>query len=66
MQASVEDDLLSLAEDETGAESRWNRPRKRRIVETTLPKPAGEFASNGQPPGNAQLHGLNYLRGIAY
>src|ERR1700683_120664 len=31
MQASVEDDLLSLAEDETGAESRWNRPRKRRI-----------------------------------
>jgi uncharacterized protein (DUF4415 family) len=31
MQASVEDDLLSLAEDGTGAESRWNRPRKRRI-----------------------------------
>ena len=31
LQASVEDDLLSLAEDETGAESRWNRPRKRRI-----------------------------------
>ena len=31
MQASVEDDLLSLAEEETGAESRWNRPRKRRI-----------------------------------
>ena len=31
MQASVEDDLLSLVDDETGAESRWNRPRKRRI-----------------------------------
>ena len=31
LHASVEDDLLSLAEDETGAESRWNRPRKRRI-----------------------------------
>jgi uncharacterized protein (DUF4415 family) len=31
LRASVEDDLLSLAEDETGAESRWNRPRKRRI-----------------------------------
>jgi len=31
MQASVEDDLLSLAEEETGAQSRWNRPRKRRI-----------------------------------
>jgi uncharacterized protein (DUF4415 family) len=31
LHASVEDDLLSLAEDETGAQSRWNRPRKRRI-----------------------------------
>ena len=31
LQASVEDDLLLLAEEETGAESRWNRPRKRRI-----------------------------------
>lgn len=31
LQASVEDELLSLAEEETGAESRWNRPRKRRI-----------------------------------
>ena len=31
MHASVEDDLLSLAENETGAESCWNRPRKRRI-----------------------------------
>jgi uncharacterized protein (DUF4415 family) len=30
LRASVEDDLLALAE-ETGAESRWNRPRKRRI-----------------------------------
>jgi len=31
LQASVEDDLLSLAEEELGAEARWNRPRKRRI-----------------------------------
>jgi uncharacterized protein (DUF4415 family) len=31
LQASVEDDLLSLAEEETGAEPRWNRPRKQRI-----------------------------------
>ena len=31
LQASVEDDLLSLAEEEGGAEARWNRPRKRRI-----------------------------------
>jgi len=31
LQASVEDDLLLLAEEETSPESRWNRPRKRRI-----------------------------------
>jgi hypothetical protein len=36
------------------------------IVETTLPEPTGEFASKGQPTRDAQLHGLNYLRGIAY
>ena len=29
--ASLEDDLLFLAEEEGGAEARWNRPRKRRI-----------------------------------
>jgi len=31
LRASIEDELLQLAEEETGAESRWNRPRKRRI-----------------------------------
>ena len=31
LQASVEDDLLLLAEEEGDLESRWNRPRKRRI-----------------------------------
>jgi uncharacterized protein (DUF4415 family) len=31
LQASVEDDFLLLADEETGAEARWNRPRKRRI-----------------------------------
>ena len=31
LRASVEDDLLLLAEEEKGAEARWNRPRKRRI-----------------------------------
>ena len=31
LQASIEDDLLSLADEETGAEARWNRPRKQRI-----------------------------------
>lgn len=31
LHASVEDDLLLLTGQETGAESRWNRPRKRKI-----------------------------------
>jgi uncharacterized protein (DUF4415 family) len=31
LHASVEDDLLSLVDEEMGAEARWNRPRKRRI-----------------------------------
>jgi uncharacterized protein (DUF4415 family) len=31
LHASVEDDLLSLADEETRPEARWNRPRKRRI-----------------------------------
>ena len=31
LRASVEDDVLSLADEETDAESRWSRPRKRRI-----------------------------------
>lgn len=31
LQASVGDDLLTLADEETGVDVRWNRPRKRRI-----------------------------------
>jgi uncharacterized protein (DUF4415 family) len=31
LQASVEDELLVLADEETGSEPRWNRPRKLRI-----------------------------------
>ena len=31
LRASVEDDLLSLVDQEMSAEARWNRPRKRRI-----------------------------------
>jgi uncharacterized protein (DUF4415 family) len=31
LRASVEDDVLLLADQEMGAEARWNRPRKRRI-----------------------------------
>ncbi|MGH9494250.1 MAG: BrnA antitoxin family protein [Candidatus Sulfotelmatobacter sp.] len=29
--AGVEDDLVFLADEEPGSESRWNRPRKQRI-----------------------------------
>jgi uncharacterized protein (DUF4415 family) len=31
LRASVENDLLSVADEEAGVEARWNRPRKRRI-----------------------------------
>jgi uncharacterized protein (DUF4415 family) len=31
LHASIEDDLLLLADQATGAESRWSRPRKRRV-----------------------------------
>src|SRR5215475_3690783 len=31
LRASVDDDLLLLADEKMGAESRWNRPRKKRI-----------------------------------
>ena len=31
LRASVEDDLLLLADQKVSAESRWSRPRKRRI-----------------------------------
>jgi uncharacterized protein (DUF4415 family) len=47
MQASVEDDLLSVAEDEAGAESRWNRPRKRRISLRVDVEVVDWFKSNG-------------------
>jgi len=32
LQASVEEELLRLAEGESGAESRWNRPRKQKVT----------------------------------
>lgn len=31
LHGSIEDDLLLKADEEAGAEARWNRPRKRRI-----------------------------------
>jgi uncharacterized protein (DUF4415 family) len=32
LRASVEDDILSLMEEEAGEDSRWNRPRKQVIT----------------------------------
>jgi len=31
LHAAIEDDFLSLAEEMTGVEGKWNRPRKKRI-----------------------------------
>ena len=47
LHASVEDDLLSLAEEETGAEPRWNRPRKSRISLRVDVEVVDWFKSNG-------------------
>jgi uncharacterized protein (DUF4415 family) len=47
LHASVEDDLLWLAEEEGGAESRWNRPRKRRISLRVDTEVVDWFKSNG-------------------
>jgi uncharacterized protein (DUF4415 family) len=45
--ASIEEELLSLAEEETGSESRWNRPRKRRISLRVDAEVVDWFKSNG-------------------
>jgi uncharacterized protein (DUF4415 family) len=50
LQASVEDDLLSLAEEEGNAESRWNRPRKRRISLRVETEVVDWFKSKGRLP----------------
>ncbi|HXJ89444.1 MAG TPA: BrnA antitoxin family protein [Candidatus Binatia bacterium] len=47
LRASVEDDLLLLADQETGAEGRWNRPRKRRISWRVDVEVAEWFKSKG-------------------
>ncbi len=47
LQASVEDDLLLLAEEEGVAESHWNRPRKRRISLRVDNEVVDWFKSNG-------------------
>ncbi|MGP0018002.1 MAG: BrnA antitoxin family protein [Candidatus Sulfotelmatobacter sp.] len=52
LEASVEDDLLWLAEEEGGAESRWNRPRKRRISLRVDTEVVDWFKSKG--PGCAE------------
>ena len=48
LRASVEDDLFLLADEETGAESRWNRPRKRRISLRVDVEVLDWFQSKGQ------------------
>jgi uncharacterized protein (DUF4415 family) len=47
LQASVEDDLLLLAEEEGSAEARWNRPRKRRISLRVDAEVVDSFKSKG-------------------
>jgi len=47
LQASVEDDLLFLAEEDGGIEARWNRPRKRRISLRVDTEVVDWFKSNG-------------------
>ena len=47
LQASAEDDLFSLADGETDAESRWNRPRKRRISLRVDVEVVDRFKSKG-------------------
>jgi len=47
LRASAEHDLLSLANDEAGGESRWNRPRKRRISLRVDREVADWFKSRG-------------------
>jgi uncharacterized protein (DUF4415 family) len=48
LHASVEDDLLSLMDEETGSESRWNRPRKRMISLRVDTEVVEWFKSKGQ------------------
>ena len=50
LHASVEDDLLSLAEEGTGGESRWNRPRKERLSMRVDTEVVDWFKSKG--PGD--------------
>jgi uncharacterized protein (DUF4415 family) len=47
LHASVEDDLLSLADQETDPESRWNRPRNRRPSLRVDVEVVDWFKSNG-------------------
>jgi len=57
LQASVEDDLFSLADQETGAESRWSRPRKRRISLRVDVEGVDWFQSKG-PGYQTRINGI--------
>ena len=47
LHGSVENEVLVLAEGESGAESRWNRPRKLRISLRVDAEVVGWFKSKG-------------------
>ena len=57
LRASVEDDLLLLAEEEGGAEARWNRPRKRRISLRVDTEVVDWFKSKG-PGYQTRMNGI--------
>ncbi len=57
LRASVEDDLLLLAEEERGAEARWNRPRKRRISLRVDTEVVDWFKSKG-PGYQTRMNGI--------
>ncbi|MGA3107727.1 MAG: BrnA antitoxin family protein [Terriglobales bacterium] len=55
VRALIEEELLSLAEEERGAEARWNRPRKRRISLRVDAEVVDWFKSKG--PGGKKRTG---------
>jgi uncharacterized protein (DUF4415 family) len=57
LHASMEDDLLLLADQETDAESRWNRPRKRRISLRVDVEVVDWFQSKG-PGYQTRINGI--------
>ena len=57
LRASLEGELLLLADQETGAEARWNRPRKRRISLRVDVEVVDWFKSKG-PGYQTRMNGI--------